>query len=43
LFVHLFGNHSATTLSSRMMVSMRSDPVEISPTGTPLTSSNRLM
>ena len=37
------GNHFATTLSPRMMVSWRSEPVEINPTGTPLTSSNRRM
>ena len=33
----------ATTLSSRTIVSLRSEPVEINPTGTPLTSSSRLM
>ena len=33
----------ATTLSPRMIVSSRSEPVEINPTGTPLTSSSRVM
>ena len=31
----------STTLSCRMIVSARSDPVEMSPIGTPLTSSSR--
>ena len=39
--VFAWATSCATTLSSRMIVSLRSEPVEINPTGTPLTSSSR--